>query len=49
MLAHVTEEMKKTADAAVRLLFKHIITDEKKHHEILETILNKAFKTVSIP
>ncbi len=49
MLVHVTEEMKKTADAAVRLLFKHIITDEKKHHEILETILDKAFKTVSVP
>jgi len=49
MLEHVKEEMKKTDDAALRLLFKHIINDERKHHRILETILDKAFKTVSIP
>jgi rubrerythrin len=49
MLEHVKEEMKKTDDAALRLLFKHIINDERKHHRILETILDKAFKMVSIP
>jgi rubrerythrin len=49
MLEHVKEEMKRTGDAAVKLLFKHIINDERKHHRILETILDKAFKMVSIP
>jgi rubrerythrin len=49
MLEHVNEEMKRTDDAAVKLLFKHIINDERKHHRILETILDKAFTTVSIP
>lgn len=49
MLEHVKEEMKRTDDAAVKLLFKHIINDERKHHRILETILDKAFTTVSIP
>ncbi len=49
MLEHVKEEMKRTDDAAVKLLFKHIINDERKHHRILETILDKAFKMVSIP
>jgi rubrerythrin len=49
MLEHVKEEMKSTDDAAVKLLFKHIINDERKHHRILETILDKAFKMVSIP
>ena len=49
MLEHVNEEMKKTDDAALKLLFKHIVNDERKHHRILETILDKAFKTVSLP
>jgi len=49
MLEHVKEEMKRTDDAALSLLFKHIINDERKHHRILETILDKAFKMISIP
>ncbi|UCE44117.1 MAG: hypothetical protein JSV57_01085 [Candidatus Bathyarchaeota archaeon] len=43
MLKHVEEEMKKAEDDALKLLLKHIADDEKKHHEILETILKKAF------
>ncbi|UCC33180.1 MAG: hypothetical protein JSW53_05245 [Candidatus Bathyarchaeota archaeon] len=43
MLKHVEEEMKKAEDDALKLLFKHIADDEKKHHEIMETILAKAF------
>ena len=43
MMKHVEEEMKKAEDDALKLLLKHIADDEKKHHEILETILKKAF------
>jgi len=49
MLEHVEKEMKKTDDAALRLVFRHIIEDERKHHKIMETILKKAFKIVGIP
>lgn len=49
MLEHVEKEMKKTDDAALRLLFRHIIKDERKHHKIMETILKKAFKIVGVP
>ncbi len=49
MLEYVKEEMKKTDDAAVKLLLKRIVNDEKKHHEILNTILDRAFKTASLP
>lgn len=49
MLEHVEKEMKKTDDAALRLLFRHIIEDERKHHKIMETILKKAFKMVGMP
>jgi bacterioferritin (cytochrome b1) len=44
MLSHVQEEMKKTDDEALKLLLRHIADDEKKHHEIMKTILKKAFK-----
>ncbi len=49
MLKHVEEEIKKTDDEALKALFKHIADDEKKHHRIMETILEKAFRMVSIP
>jgi len=49
MLEHAEKEMKKTDDAALRLLFRHIIEDERKHHKIMETILKKAFKMVGMP
>ncbi len=44
MLKHVEEEMKTTDDDALTLLFKHIADDEKKHHKIMEMILNKAYE-----
>ncbi|MFB0523377.1 MAG: ferritin family protein [Candidatus Bathyarchaeia archaeon] len=44
MLKHVEKEMKKTDDEALKVLFKHIADDEKKHHEIMETILKKAYE-----
>ena len=44
MLRHVEDEIKKTDDEALKLLLKHISDDEKKHHEIMETILKKAFE-----
>ncbi len=43
MLKRVEEEIKGTDDDALKLLFKHIADDEKKHHEIMETILRKAY------
>lgn len=49
MLKHVKEQIRKTDDEALKLLFRHIAADEKKHHKIMETILEKAFKMVSIP
>jgi len=44
MLKHVKEEIERTDDDALKLLFKHIADDEKKHHKIMETILEKAFE-----
>ena len=44
MLKYVEEEMRSTDDEALKLLFKHIADDEKKHHKIMETILKKAFE-----
>ncbi|MDH5794242.1 MAG: hypothetical protein OEZ18_06755 [Candidatus Bathyarchaeota archaeon] len=44
MLRHVEKEIKRTDDDALKLLFKHIADDERKHHEIMETILKKAFE-----
>ena len=44
MLKHVEDEVKGTKDDALKLLLKHIAEDEKKHHEIMETILKKSFK-----
>jgi rubrerythrin len=44
MLKHVKEEIERTDDDALKLLFKHIADDERKHHKIMETILEKAFE-----
>jgi rubrerythrin len=46
VLKHVEEEMKQTRDEGLKLLLQHIIEDEKKHHEILETIV-KHFHKIS--
>jgi len=44
MLKHVKEEIDKTDDDALRLLSKYIADDERKHHKIMETMLEKAFE-----
>lgn len=44
MLKHVEEEMEKTKDDALKLLFRHIADDEQKHHKIMEAILKKAYE-----
>ena len=44
MLRHVEKEIKRTDDDALKLLFRHIADDERKHHKIMETILKKAFE-----
>jgi rubrerythrin len=49
MLKHVKEQIRKTDDEALKLLFRHIAADERKHHKIMGTILEKAFKRVGIP
>ena len=49
MLKYVEEEMRKTNDAALKLLFEHIVDDERKHNKIMGTTLKKAFKMLSIP
>ncbi|MGQ9461032.1 MAG: ferritin family protein [Candidatus Bathyarchaeaceae archaeon] len=44
MMRQVESESKKTDDEALKLLLQHFAEDEKKHHKILETIINKAYK-----
>jgi len=44
MMSQIESEAKKTDDEALKLLLRHFAEDEKKHHKILETILNKAYK-----
>lgn len=41
MIKHVEDEIKKTGDEGLKLLLTHILEDEKKHHEILETIVKR--------
>ena len=49
MLKRVEDVIKKTDDLALKQLFQHIIDDERKHHRIMETILQTAFKMISMP
>lgn len=44
MLNRMQEAMENTDDEALKLLFQHIVSDEKKHHKIMKTIIKKAFK-----
>lgn len=44
MLKLVEEEMEKTKDDALKLLFEHVADDEKKHHKIMKAILKKAYE-----
>jgi len=43
MLREVEEEIKATRDEAIKLLLKHVAADERKHHEIIQTILRKSY------
>jgi len=49
MLQNMKAGMKGTDDETLKTLFKYIVEDERKHHKIMETILEKAFKMVSLP
>jgi len=44
MMKHVEKEMKQTQDEGLKLLLQHIANDEKKHHEILESVTNHLHK-----
>lgn len=44
MLGLIEKEMKGTEDEGIRLLLEHIANDEKKHHQILETVVRQAYK-----
>jgi hypothetical protein len=44
MLDLIEKEMKGTEDEGIRLLLEHIANDEKKHHQILETVVRQAYK-----
>ena len=44
MMKHVEEEIRKTQDEGIKLLLQHIASDEKKHHEILQTVIKNAYK-----
>ena len=44
MLENIKEAMKETKDEGLKLLLEHIGHDEKKHHEIIQTVLKQAYK-----
>jgi rubrerythrin len=44
VMAHVEEEIRQTKDEGLKLLLEHIAADEKKHHQILETIVKYSYK-----
>ena len=44
MLSRVEKEIKETKDEGIKLLLQHIAEDEKKHHKVLQTILERAYK-----
>jgi rubrerythrin len=43
MLKEVEKIIKATKDEALKLLLEHIAADERKHHEIIQTILRKSY------
>jgi rubrerythrin len=44
MMDYINREIKMTEDEGIKLLLEHMISDEKKHHEILQTIIKQAYK-----
>lgn len=43
MLREVEAFIKATKDEALKLLLEHVAADERKHHEIIQTILKKSY------
>jgi len=46
MQTHILQEMKKTDDEAIRTLLQHLAEDERRHHEILDTIMERCYKVI---
>jgi rubrerythrin len=44
MIDLLKKEIKGTEDEGIKLLLQHIASDEKKHHEILQTVIKQAYK-----
>ena len=46
METHILQEMKKTDDEAIRTLLQHLAEDERRHHKILDTIIDKCYRII---
>jgi rubrerythrin len=46
MQTHILQEMKKTDDEAIRTLLQHLAEDERRHHEILDTIMERCYRII---
>lgn len=46
MQAHILQEMRRTDDEAIRTLLQHLAEDERRHHEILDTIMERCYKII---
>jgi len=46
MQTHIEEEMRKTDDEAIRTLLQHLADDERRHHQILDTIVQRCYKMI---
>jgi rubrerythrin len=46
VLNHVQKELEQTKDEGVKLLLQNIIEDEKKHHKILEAIVQHSYELI---
>jgi rubrerythrin len=44
MLEHINRIMKETEDEGIKLLLEHIASDEKKHHKILQTVIQRVHR-----
>ena len=47
MMDYINREIKMTNDEGIKLLLEHMISDERKHHEILQTIIKESYKIQS--
>ena len=44
MFEQVNREINETKDDGIKLLLEHIAEDEKKHHKILQTVIQEVYK-----